>query len=157
MQLTYFTDYCFRVLIYLAQNPGQKFTIDQLQSYFGISRNHLVKVIHWLGQYDYISTSRGKGGGVLLINDPASVNIGELFTRAEQRLDLVECMGTDCQCKIVASCGLQGVIRAGFAAFLDVLSTYSLADVAGINSVIFSQKNPVQGVTTHLPDPTVKN
>ena len=154
MQLTYFTDYCFRVLIHLAQHPDQKFTIDQLHSFFGISRNHLVKVIHWLGQHDYIATSRGKGGGVLLNLDPTSVNIGELFVKAEQRLDLAECMGTDCQCKIVASCGLQGVIRAGLTAFLDVLSDYSLADIAGISSAAVGKEQPIEQTATTLTDPT---
>lgn len=133
MQLTYFTDYCFRVLIYLAQHPDEKATIDQLQRYFGISRNHLVKVVHWLGSSGYVITRRGKGGGILLSRDPADIQVGKLFRQAEQRLDLVECMGDNCQCRIVGQCGLQGVIRAGLAAFQQVVDRYSLADVAGSN------------------------
>ncbi|RLA13864.1 MAG: BadM/Rrf2 family transcriptional regulator [Gammaproteobacteria bacterium] len=134
MQLTYFTDYCFRVLIYLAQHPDQKATIDQLQDYFGISRNHLVKVVHWLGQHEYVTTRRGKGGGILLGGDPAGINVGEVFKQAEQRLDLVECMGDNCECRIVQQCGLQGVIRAGLAAFVQVVDGYSLADVSGLSA-----------------------
>ena len=134
MQLTYFTDYCFRVLIYLAQHPEARTTIDQLQGYFDISRNHLVKVVHWLGKNDYVTTSRGKGGGIALRQDPRQINVGEVLRRAEQRLDLVECMGDACQCRIVEQCGLQGVLRAGLTAFLEVADRYTLADVAGTGS-----------------------
>ncbi|HAC33637.1 MAG TPA: Rrf2 family transcriptional regulator [Gammaproteobacteria bacterium] len=132
MQLTFFTDYCFRVLIYLAQHPGERVTIDELQESFGVSRNHLVKVVHWLGKQGYITTSRGKGGGMTLNRDPAEMNIGQIFRRAEQRLDLVECMGDHSNCSIEPSCGLQGVIRAGLAAFIEVVDRYTLADVAGV-------------------------
>ena len=131
MQLTFFTDYSFRVLIYLAQHPDRKTTIDQLQSYFGISRNHLVKVVHWLGVHGYVITSRGKGGGIVLSREPLQIKVGEVLRQAEQRLDLVECMGENCQCRIVHLCGLQGVIREGLAAFVQVLDKYTLADVAG--------------------------
>ena len=134
MQLTYFTDYCFRVLIYLAQHPDEKATIDQLQSYFGISRNHLVKVVHWLGQRGYVITRRGKGGGISLSRNPVEINVGEVFKQAEQRLDLVECMGENCECRIVQQCGLQGVIRAGLAAFVQVVDAYTLADVSGLSA-----------------------
>lgn len=134
MQLTYFTDYCFRVLIYLAQHPEARTTIDQLQGYFDISRNHLVKVVHWLGKNDYVTTSRGKGGGIALRQDPRQINVGEVLRRAEQRLDLVECMGDACQCRIVEQCGLQGVLRAGLTAFLEVAGRHTLADVAGTGS-----------------------
>ncbi len=132
MQLTYFTDYCFRVLIYLALHPNEKVTIDQLQGYFDISRNHLVKVVHWLGQRDYLITRRGKGGGVTLSRAPGEIRVGEVFRHAEHRLDLVECMGENCQCRIVQQCGLQGVIRAGLAQFMKVIDDYTLADVSGL-------------------------
>ena len=140
MQLTFFTDYCFRVLIYLAQHPGENTTIDQLQGYFGISRNHLVKVVHWLAKHGYVATRRGKGGGITLNRSPVDINVGEVFGQAEQRLDLVECMGPNCKCRIVQQCGLQGVIRAGLAAFVQVVDGYTLADVAGVAGAV---KDPV--------------
>lgn len=152
MQLTYFTDYSFRVLIYLTQHPEEKVTIDKLQSYFDISRNHLVKVVHWLGQQDYVITRRGKGGGIVLSRDPAAIEVGEVFKKAEQRLDLVECMGETCHCRIVQQCGLQGVIRAGLAAFVQVMDSYTLADVSGL-----TDRQASAGATTIRPPETIKD
>ena len=152
MQLTYFTDYSFRVLIYLAQHPDEKVTIDRLQSYFDISRNHLVKVVHWLGQQDYVITRRGKGGGIVLSGDPADIDVGEVFKMAEQRLDLVECMGENCHCRIVQQCGLQGVIRAGLAAFVQVMESYTLADVSGL-----TDSQAVAGAIAIKPPEALKN
>ena len=52
MQLTRYTDYSLRVLLYLAvdQNRNPPVTVDELSQQFQISRNHLVKIVHELGQ-----------------------------------------------------------------------------------------------------------
>lgn len=63
MQLTSYTDYALRVLIYLAMPQKRRATITELADFFNISRNHLVKVVHHLGSKGFIKTTRGKGGG----------------------------------------------------------------------------------------------
>jgi len=51
MQLTSFTDYALRTLIYLASLPKDELTnITEVTDLFGVSRNHMVKVINRLGQ-----------------------------------------------------------------------------------------------------------
>ena len=52
MQLTRYTDYSLRVLLYLAvdQNRNPPVTVDELSQQFQNSRNHLVKIVHELGQ-----------------------------------------------------------------------------------------------------------
>lgn len=134
MQITRFTDYSFRVLIYLVQHPDGRVTIDHLNDYFEVSRNHLVKVVHWLSQQGYVETRRGKGGGIVLAVPAEEIQVGVLFRQAE-RLDLVECFDPPRnRCKITDRCGLQGVIRRGLAEFVKVLDGYTLADVAGSNA-----------------------
>ena len=62
MQLKLYTDYSLRVLIYLAAKPEDKVaTITDIAKAFGMSRNHLVKVVHNLSLLGYIITTRGKG------------------------------------------------------------------------------------------------
>ena len=65
MQLTRYTDYSLRVLLYLAvdQNRNPPVTVDELSQQFQISRNHLVKIVHELGQRGLLLTVRGRGGG----------------------------------------------------------------------------------------------
>ena len=63
MRITSFTDYSFRVLIHTAIRHPQRVTIDEVANSFGISRNHLVKVIHGLSQAGFLATQRGRNGG----------------------------------------------------------------------------------------------
>ena len=68
MQLTKHTDYAIRVLIYLNTQVDQDALskASEIASLFGISFNHLTKVIHHLGQAGFVQTVRGKSGGIKL-------------------------------------------------------------------------------------------
>ena len=61
MQLTLYTDYSLRVLVYLGVRPDEVCTITDIARDYDISRNHLVKVVHNLGLLGYIKTVRGVG------------------------------------------------------------------------------------------------
>ena len=71
MHLTSFSDYTLRVLMYLALDRSRLATIGEIAAAYGVSRNHLMKVVHALGQAGVIETVRGKGGGIRLARDPA--------------------------------------------------------------------------------------
>jgi Rrf2 family nitric oxide-sensitive transcriptional repressor len=130
MQLTLFTDYCFRVLIYLAQQPQRRVTITELSDYYGISRHHLVKVVHWLGRHGYVNTSRGKQGGLCLARAAQDINIGAVARATEPGFDLVECFNAATNtCRILPQCGLAGVLMGATRAFLAELDRYTLADM----------------------------
>ena len=43
MYLSKFTDYNFRILIYLGNHPNEIFTVDELSSILGLSTNHIKK------------------------------------------------------------------------------------------------------------------
>ena len=48
MHLTVFSDYTLRVLMYLALNRTRLATIPEIAAAYGISENHLMKVVHRL-------------------------------------------------------------------------------------------------------------
>lgn len=49
MQLTSFTDFGLRALIYMASLPADQMTnITQVTDVYGVSRNHMVKIINQL-------------------------------------------------------------------------------------------------------------
>ena len=133
MQLTQFSDFSFRVLIYLARlpEPGTA-TINEISNYFNVSRHHLVKVVNNLSNQGFILTTRGKGGGLKLGRPAQSIGIGEVFRVVEPNLDLVECFNMKSnQCCIARSCGLKGELFEARRAFMAVLDKYTLADASG--------------------------
>ncbi len=130
MRLTAFTDYSLRVLIYLAVNSDQPATISRIAQKYDISRNHLMKVVHELSQKGYLIALRGKGGGLRLSRAPADINLGELIRSMETDMAIAECFGAKNTCIITPACSLRPVFSEALNAFLAVLDTYSLADVA---------------------------
>ncbi|MBR9871861.1 MAG: Rrf2 family transcriptional regulator [Gammaproteobacteria bacterium] len=129
MHITRYTDYSLRVLIYLAaQEEDRLSTIQEIADSYGISKNHLMKVVHQLNKKQYIETVRGKNGGMRLYRAPHDINIGALVRETEQHLDLVECFSGNGACKITPVCGLKNIFDEALQAFLDVLDKYTLAD-----------------------------
>ncbi|WNL38634.1 Rrf2 family transcriptional regulator [Halomonas sp. PAMB 3232] len=129
MQLTRFTDYSIRVLIYLAVKGETRATIGEIAEAFDISRNHLMKVVHELAQKGYVTAIRGKNGGLLLAKDPATIGLGALVRDTEQDMGLVECFQQGNGCTITPACRLRPILGEALGAFLAVLDRYTLADV----------------------------
>lgn len=131
MHLTRFTDYSLRVLLYLAVKGEQRSTITEIAERFEISRNHLMKVVQDLSHHGYITSIRGKHGGLLLRREPESIVLGELIRRTEHDLILVECFGDDNECLITPACRLKQILAEALDAFMAVLDGYTLEDLLG--------------------------
>lgn len=130
MQLTCHTDYSLRVLVYLGLKNGGLATIAEIAGHFGVSRNHLVKVVHNLSNQHLINTLRGKGGGICLARRPDEINIGEVVRRSEFHFNIVECFVEDRKgCAISSVCRLKGVLSHAAQSFLEVLDEYTLAHI----------------------------
>jgi Rrf2 family nitric oxide-sensitive transcriptional repressor len=130
MQLTYFTDYSLRVLMYLAVNRDRMVNISDIADVYGISRNHLVKVVHGLARGRFIKSYRGKGGGIQLALEPAKINIGDVVRYTEGPPSPVECFDAERnRCVIANACGLAEVIGEACDSFFATLARYTLADL----------------------------
>lgn len=129
MKLTRYSDYSLRVLTYLGVRGEGLATISEIAEAYGISRNHVMKVVFDLGRIGYIETVRGKRGGIRLRRAPEDINVGELVRRTETSLELVECFGSDNACCLAPVCVLRGALDEALRAFLEVLDRYTLADL----------------------------
>jgi len=129
MQLTLYTDYSLRVLLYLSLQE-ESVTISEISDRYKISRNHLVKIVHNLGRLGYIQTTRGRGGGILLAKPPSEIVLGKLVAQVEPNFHIVECFdGARNACVLTPACSLKKVLADAHRAFMDVLNQYTLADL----------------------------
>ncbi|PMR74602.1 Rrf2 family transcriptional regulator [Billgrantia endophytica] len=131
MHLTRYTDYALRVLTYLAVKGEERATIHEIAESFQISRNHLMKVVQDLSNRGYITTIRGKNGGILLNRPPEEVTLGGLVRDTEHELGLVECFRDSNECIITPACRLKPILNEALEAFMGVLDGYTLADMLG--------------------------
>jgi Rrf2 family nitric oxide-sensitive transcriptional repressor len=130
MRLTLYTDYSLRVLLYLVLDPEQSATISEIATSYGISRNHLVKVVNNLVRLGYVASTRGRSGGLRLNAVPGEVSLGEVVRRTEHDFQLVECFVPETNtCPIAGICRLETVLFEAQAAFMSTLDRYSLADL----------------------------
>lgn len=129
MKLTLYTDYSLRVLMYLGIQGDRSVTISEIASRHDISRNHVMKVVHELGQLGYLQTTRGKNGGIRLGRAPGQINVGRLVRETEKNLELVECLGPDNHCRIASACVVKHTLSRALDAFFAVLDEYTLTDL----------------------------
>ena len=130
MQLTAYSDYSLRVLMYLGARElaGHDLSsIAEIARAFKISRNHLTKVVHHLGQRGFIETVRGRGGGIRLAKPPKKIRIGAVY-RSTERFALAPCFDNK-DCSIVDACALKGVLDEALDSFITTLDAYTLADL----------------------------
>lgn len=130
MQLSKFTDYAFRSLIYLAKNSEENATVDILAEELKISTHHLKKVINKLAKTEYIISIKGRNGGLRLGVSPEEINLGKVLLLTEENLSIVECMNESGTCPLINDrCKLKGIISNALSGFVNEMSKYTLQDI----------------------------
>ncbi|MBB2147932.1 RrF2 family transcriptional regulator [Pedobacter gandavensis] len=130
MKLNQFTDYGLRILMYMSRKPAHlpATTITELADQFGISRNHLVKVVQFLSNQNIIDAQRGRGGGLRLFDSAESYRIGKLVRLLEQDEELINCESP--LCILAGNCGLKGILNGAQNALYQYLDQYTLDDIS---------------------------
>jgi len=129
MRLTLHTDYALRVLMVLAAT-GERATIGAIADRYGISRNHLMKVVQRLVQLDLVRSDRGRGGGLRLARPADEIAIGAVVRLFEETGAFVECFEAGAnRCRAAPACGLRRALAGALEAFLAHLDRITLADV----------------------------
>lgn len=130
MQLTKFTDYSLRILIYLAEHPDRLSTIGEVAELHRIPKHHFVKIAHNLAKLGYIKSVQGKGGGICLNRPAEDINVGKLVRDVEPNFYIVECFDSrNSSCRIVGTCKLRGVLHEALKEFYSVLDNNTLSDL----------------------------
>ena len=130
MQLSLHGEYALRVLLYLGAHPGRVVPTAEISGAYGISKNHLVRVMHTLGEDGYLRLIPGRAGGVSLAIEPHLIRLGDVVRQAEPTLRLAECFDAkNNTCGIAPVCSLKPVLKEALSSFLTTLNRYTLADL----------------------------
>lgn len=131
MQLTLHTDYSFRVLIYLYVERPRPATVGEISEYYGISRNHLLKVVNNLSHLGLVETVRGKGGGVRLLESVSEMSAGDILRQLEDSHPLINCAGGEKtpKCAVLPICRFNRILDSALGRFFEELDGYRLQDL----------------------------
>lgn len=136
MHLTTFTDYAFRVLIYLSSRKAPS-SLNEISQAYGISRNHLIKAVNVLEKNGFIHTKRGVGGGISLARLTSEIGLAEVVKCTEPSFTIVECFDKEKNtCSISGACKLKRILNNALKAFMDELAEHTLADITGNSRVL---------------------
>lgn len=130
MQLSKFTDYAFRMLIYLAKNKDKNSVVDEMANELNIPKHHLKKIVNKLAKTEYIISLKGRNGGLKLGLEPKEINLGNILILTEENLNLVACMGNSDICPLMKEdCKLKGIISKSLNEFVNEMSKFTLEDI----------------------------
>ncbi|MBK5944532.1 RrF2 family transcriptional regulator [Halorhodospira halophila] len=124
MELTYYTDYALRVLLYAGAQGARRVTMREIAGAYGISQEHLRKVVHRLSRHGYLHTTQGRSGGLQLAREPAEIRVGEVVRLMEDSLELIHCDRGPCP--LCGHCSLKRVLNGARDQFIEYLDGFTL-------------------------------
>jgi Rrf2 family nitric oxide-sensitive transcriptional repressor len=130
VQLSLHAEYALRVLLYLGSQPDRVVPTAEISDAYGISKHHLVRVMHTLSEEGYLHLVPGRAGGVSLAKEPHLIRLGDVVRQAEPTLSLAECFDPRTNtCALAPFCSLRPVLKKALTSFLTTLNAYTLADL----------------------------
>lgn len=145
MKHTNHADYALRVLMYLRVAPGRRGSVGDIAVAHHVSRNHLEKVVQRLAAAELVETTRGRGGGVRLVLDPAAITVGQVMRAMETDFAVVECLGPARYCRIAGVCGARNVFARALDAYFAVLDDATLEEIAANDDGLRGALGMLQG------------
>jgi Rrf2 family nitric oxide-sensitive transcriptional repressor len=128
--------------MYVGALPRRLVTIQEIAQGYGISENHLMKVVHGLAQHGFIETVRGRGGGFRLARPATEITVGAVIRAVEDDFALVECFSTDNTCRITPVCRLRGALQQALGAYFEVLDNWTLAELVAKPKALLNELAP---------------
>jgi len=145
MKLTSYTNYALRSLQLAALKSPDLVRVDDVAKIHGLSRPHIMKIVHELGKAGYLETVRGRGGGFRLARPPEDIIVGEVVRITEGPLDVVECFNPEKNtCPLMGICILSKKMQEATAAFMAVLDDLTIAHISANRGQLMDRIAPLE-------------
>lgn len=126
MRLTKHTDFALRIMVRLAQTPGDRVAIRVLAAECDAPENHVMKITPTLARAGLVRSIRGRIGGLTLARAAQTITLGEIVRVTEPGFSQTPGPGP----ALTAPDPLAGPIADAASAYLAALNRYRLSDVA---------------------------
>ena len=147
MRLTTRTDLALRTLMFCALNPDLIVRKHEVAERCNVSENHLAQVINGLAHKGFVTTLRGRNGGLRLARPAGEIGVGSVARAFEGGVPVADCFATSrAHCPLAASCRLRDALARAVAAFYDSLDTLTIADLVEDNvglEAVLSMASPM--------------
>jgi Rrf2 family nitric oxide-sensitive transcriptional repressor len=145
MKLTSYTNYALRALQLAALKSPDLVRVDDVAKIHGLSRPHIMKVVHELGKADYLETVRGRGGGFRLARPTEEIIVGDVVRITEGPLDVVECFNPEKNtCPLIGICFLSRKLQEATAALMAVLDDLTITQIAANRGQLIERIAPLE-------------
>jgi len=130
MALSQTAEYALRAVVWLAQNPGQPQTTQQLSEATQVPMSYLPKVFQPLVRMGLISGQRGLGGGYSLVKDPRDLTMLEVVNCVDPIVRIESCP-LDIKSHGVRLCPLHSTLNQAIIAEEKRLAQTRIGDLIG--------------------------
>jgi Rrf2 family nitric oxide-sensitive transcriptional repressor len=130
MKLTQYSNYALRTLMFANLHSERLCQCQEVADAFNISKAHLVKCIHQLGQWGFIHSVRGRNGGFRLAKPASEITVGAVIRKTEDTLELVECFNNKTNtCPLISDCKLNKTLMRAMKNFMDEMDSVTIEDI----------------------------
>jgi len=143
MKLTQYSNYALRTLMFANLHADRLCQCQEVADAFNISKAHLVKCIHQLGQWGFIQSVRGRNGGFRLARPASQISVGAVIRKTEDTLELVECFNSKTNsCPLINHCKLNRALMGAMNNFMVEMDALTIEDITSNRDELLSLLQP---------------
>ena len=130
MKITRAADYALRCITYLARQEPEKLTlIKEISIKEGVPEMMTRKLVHILHKKGFISSVRGRYGGIRLDIDPEKLTMFDIIEAVDGPLALNICLEDPDLCDKIDQCPMYDIWSEAQASVNNVLKRHTLKDI----------------------------
>jgi len=130
MRLTTRTNLASRILMACAVNRDALLRTADIADLCNCSTNHAAHVVQKLHAEGYLTTLRGRLGGIRLARPVSQISIGAVFRLFEADIPFAECFDSRSnECPLTGTCRLRSYIKRALDAFYHEMDMVTLEDL----------------------------
>ena len=130
MRLTKQTGYALRILLHCAMAGDRLVKVPEVAKVHQITEHNVFKIIPLLVHGGFMTTTRGRGGGIRLAKPPEEIRIGAVVRVTEETRIEADCYGGEtANCPIRPAAPINRILDEALDAFIEVLDQHTLKDL----------------------------